>query len=1341
VLRLRSAPRRFLLGLLVAAVTFGCIGRATPPEQVKLTQKQNEVLGKFARQVGENELAIMLKDPYDATLPGLPVGDLLYILDKTQDEDKLIRLVKGIGATATLELIIAIKRVGCTRINDNPVVGQYTFDARTLTGANGLNNCKYNHFHLPNIMVQLLNGANANGLTTLIDTVRHNYPELTALGTNQALLVSLPNLVGNTTYNATVSHYSFLMKLAYIVAGFDAPTNADPNLSGANLVGPTKLYNLMNLTMDGRDMVFLLDSFDKNACPGVGATNSFCVNVDTANVLTTYDGAGNLWNDITSNFQFQGLQNLLSIMNLVTDTSKMGTIVNGRRTTRYATGEDQEQVRYYVDRLKVLLEHDSKLTKPVACYDGTAGTLYNTVTGTAAERQLQDYDCPQGGNTEWNQKLAGLINLITNVNRMMDLVYSADDGWDIPHTFPITYAAPNRGIDNLLVMVNNLNRVAVHNAPNTTNNELITAAYLIDNISPDVAPTFNANPAKRNKVKYLVEYMGTTLDVLKLACYTAVSDQVDGVAPADATPETCDDRGLINQAADGSKVDDAAVADLTAAGKKLANLLGQITEIDDMRFLVNKVSMSNMTKIISGLQIASTINVANLVNQINGNDCWNESNGAIAATMGAAGAGYTSRPTVTFTGGGAGALGRAIIETDAVNFAATVGQVKGVVVIGGGTGYTAGAVTLGGGGGAGATATFGVGNCNFNPPTAYRGFPTATATGATGLGKMVNVINHITGSPTSVITLINGVTDGNKLGILINGISRSSNLVGVLNGVVDASRNNNATITDMIALLNTISREDTYKMVHMLENFGDAREVDSLVTVPSGDHDMVAQLFASYNQANISTTSGVGTAAMAELVGALTLNGGQGYANGTALTIAGGGGAGAAASIVTTAADTVSGVTITGRGTGCTAAPTVSFSGGGGSGAAATAYIDTVAQQLLRVVVTNAGSGYTTVPTVTFSGGCTTAPTGTATTNRVGNVTIGNPGAGFTGNPTTCSVGGGVGASLTCIASGGINTTPSPGLNGLTSLYGGTGYGAGGAVCPIVGAGGTGATCTVTTTGGVITGCSAVTGGSNYASGRIVKIGGRAEAVTTVTGGIVTGVTVTNSGCNYGGVPVVEVIGCTTPPALTATVVAGRVTAITGFPSGTGCPVGAKVVIGENPFVAFGDGASAVVGAITGGTLTSVSVSEPAVNAAQLIQLIDRDPTGLTSGTRGFSITYNSTTPNISAREAMVRLLHHGVTPSNPGAKSQFNGAGGIGPGLVTMSWPGLGPQHIAGSILNNLSGVTATQTLINMMNANTIDLVDTVILLGCGDHSTYANVVGVNTWQQLCTALGPGIW
>ncbi|GAB4430114.1 MAG: hypothetical protein OHK0011_12730 [Turneriella sp.] len=1390
--RVLTRIRSSLLAVMLLPIFTACLGRATPPDQVKLTQAQNEVLGKFARQVGERELNILLNDPNDTTLPGIPIGDLLYILSRV-NEDKLIRLVKGITATTTLELILTIKRLACTRYE--AIFPGNGFDARSVAS---LNQCTWQHFHLPNLMVQLLNGTNDQGLQTLIDTVKHSYPTLTCassggnLAANQPLcpastmVTTQPGTTAATDtfntqpYKVTIDHYSYLMKLAYIVVGFDTPSASDPNLSSPGLVGPTKLYNLLNLTLDGRDMAYLLDSFDSNTvnlsretpatyCPGAGTTTSNCVYIDTtvptAPVYYTYHAAGNLWLDICPvlridyscdpavlGYQLQGLRNLLSVMESVTDTSKMGTLLNGRRTTRNDTAQDTAQIRYFTDRLRPVIEHRAD----AAC----------VFPGTALEQTMQDFRTPHGGSGAWNAKLAEIINRVTNVDRMMDLIYNVDDGFTINHT--IGNACPNRGIDNLMVLLNNINNVDPHNAPNTTNNEVMTAAYLIDNVT--LFPT-DADPRRRNKVKYLVEYIGSTLDVLQLACYTAVADHVDGVAPADATPDTCDNRGLINQVADGSKVD-GSVTDLTAAGRKLANLADQINEIEDMRFLVRKVPMGYMTQIINGLQIASTVNVANLVNQIQGQDCWNEQGGVIAGSTFNYGLGYAtsvSNPgalnayTGNFVvnplpGGSANALVKAIVETDATNHPTFVGRVRAFVVTGSGTNYAAGTYNDGGG----AAMAYTAGQCYYNPPTAYRGFPTLTATGATGLGKLVNVINHITGSPDTIVTLVNGVTDGAKLGILINGSSRSSNLVGVMNAVVDASRSNNATIADLIDLLKGLSREDVYKLVHLLENLGDAREVDAQVTLPAVDHDMVAQLMAPYAPSAISTSSGIGNAALAEFIALLRYDGGNGLTGSGTLNIAGGGGTGATATYARTDTGQISAIELTSYGNNCSAEPAVTISGGGGSGAAATAILDAAAQQILRIRLDNPGAGYTTAPTVSFGAGCATAPTAAARLHRVGAITITSPGSGYTDNPTTCSA---AAVGLTCQVSGALNT--------LANFSGGSGYTTGD-ICPIMGAGGSGATCTVTESGGALTGCSAIGGGGgiNYGDGRIVKIGGRAEAVATVSGGVIGSVVVTNSGCGYTATPAVHFVGCASQPTTVTVTMSGgatgRVTGITVSADSSGCPVGAKVVIGENPFVAFADGASAIVDSLTNGRLTFVSVSEPAVNAAQLIQLIDRDATGITSGTRGFSITYNSTTPNISAREALVRLLHHGVTIPAGSPKGYFSenfglgsvvdvvsdgvadnqksgvalGGAGVWTNAYAVNLPGLGVTHIANAILNNLSGVTATQTLINMLNSNGTDLTDLSILLGCGDRSTYTNtVVTPFTWQQLCTQLGPGLW
>lgn len=1461
-----NTMRQGLMVLILVLFSSQCIGRATPPEQVKLTQQQNEVLGKFARRVGEKEINILLKDPNDTTLPGLPVGDLLYILSKV-NEDKLIDLVKGIGATTTLELILAIKRVGCTRANNVPAVGAYSFNATSVASING---CTWKEFHLPNIMVQLLNGANSNGLQTLIDTVNHSYVTLNCasngsgkLDPNQplcpsAILAPTVNSGNDGAYDATVSHYSFLMKLAYIVVGFDTPTPGDPNLSSDPLIGPPKLYNLMNLSMDGRDMVFLLDSFDRDyatypnplRCPDRAtppayppAANVTCVHVDNTNNLFTYHASGDLWDDISKGRQLAGLQNLLSIMAQVTNTGKMGTLVNGYRTTRYNTAQDDAQIRYYIDRLKVVLEHTTTCNAAAYPVSTAAQMTAKGIPGgsqaafNTSERNLQDFANPQAGTTGWNANLATLINNITNVNRMMDLVYYIDDGYDTTHT--TSSACPNRGIDNLLVMLNNLNNNAAHinsmagyNPPytnltscstllypayaNDCNSELITAAYLIDNVALD---SLNPNPAKRNKVKYLAQYIGSTLDVLQLACYTAVADNNP------IGTNVCMKRGLVNQVADGSKLNDSSVTDLTAAGQKLTQMTGQITDIESMRFLVQNVAMDNLAAMIKGMLITGTTKTANLVNQITGNNCWNTSTGVTKVSVTGAGAGYTSPPTVSFGGPGAGATAKAVIETDSVNFAATVGQLKDVIVLNSGSGYdgggpaftpTAPAIGFAGGGGAGATATTaptgpppsGIGSCSFEAPalSASRGFPSSVGTGATGLGKMVNIINYVTGSPKTLVDLINNVNDGQQLGILINGIGRSSNLVGVMNATIDAARVNNATINDMINLLNNISRVDTYKLVHMIDALGNATETSTL-TFPAGDHDMVAQLIAPYCRSDaaglasatcpatpgnfVHKTSGLGFATMATLVSSLSMTGGGGYSNGASVT---NGTMNAILNVGTVGA--VTGVSISNPGAGCSTPPTINVAPPPFPGTTAVLVPYMVNGQISRINIISSGSGYVANPGIGFvGGGCTTTPVANAFINGIGTVTVVSGGSGYTNNAIALTIsGGGAGASLSPTVSGAINTTPG---TGLSSFAGGTGYTTGN-VCPVVGAGGSGGTCTVQATAGALTGCSVIGAGSNYSVGRIVKIGGGASAyaivagnasanlgtiatglgsvATAVTGGIKVADAIAGTGCGYGAAPIIQVVGCTVAPTAVAIINAsGVVTDINVTGAGSGCGTGVKVIVGESPYAYHSDGGTAIVNQVTGGVVTSISVSDASINAAQLVQLLDRDATGrgtafnyraddagwmgwpswsgvpalMTSACSGSGlvptagvpcVSTDTLKPNIPTREGMIRLLHHGISPTTTSSKSYFNGAGGIGPGILALDWPGLGPQHIAGAILNNV-GSASTQSLITLMNSDTISLEDTIILLGCGDRSTYSNTWTTYSWMQLCTAAGPGIW
>ena len=97
-------------------------------------------------------------------------------------------------------------------------------------------------------------------------------------------------------------------------------------------------------------------------------------------------------------------------------------------------------------------------------------------------------------------------------------------------------------------------------------------------------------------------------------------------------------------------------------------------------------------------------------------------------------------------------------------------------------------------------------------------------------------------------------------------------------------------------------------------------------------------------------------------------------------------------------------VVITNPGAGYTLAPTLQVTGGGGSGAAGTVFIGDGAVGI--VTLTDAGSGYTTAPSVTITapvGAANTRATAEAVVSSAGTITainITNAGAGYTSSPT-----------------------------------------------------------------------------------------------------------------------------------------------------------------------------------------------------------------------------------------------------------------------------------------------------------------------------------------------------
>lgn len=639
-------------------------------------------------------------------------------------------------------------------------------------------------------------------------------------------------------------------------------------------------------------------------------------------------------------------------------------------------------------------------------------------------------------------------------------------------------------------------------------------------------------------------------------------------------------------------------------------------------------------------------------------------------------------------------------------------------------------------------------NCYLSTTVPGRGNTTAVAPGgsaacvtqnsqnATGMGKMVNVVDFISGTTTSAAmvqlkNLLNDVTDINKTADLINQTVNSSNIVGLLNGVTDPRYGTST--TDLVNMLNSLPRGEISKMVSLVGEIGNATGT-ATATFPGEDHVLIAQLMSPYVAANIATTSGVGQANMNHLIGNLSMTGGQNYTTAPTISLAGLGTfttVATATSVISASLGTVTKVTLTAEGS-CTVAPTGATVGGGGTGATVNVITAPVANsttlfKVKSVYLTNGGSGYA-ASTLTFTGGtCGTAPTATTQVNGVIGATVTSGGVGYTDTITipagSITGGGGTGATATGLVAGAINS--------LTSFYGGAGY-VNGQVCPIRGAGGSSGTCTVSVTSGAVTGCSAIGGGADYIDGQIVTIGGSAILRANVTAGAITGYTVISGGCGYSGSPNVVVTSgandCATPPAAgTATVAAGVITGVTGGTGGTGCTSNPRVTVGESPYATHGDGATAIVNNVTAATgrVVAISFSSPADYLAQLLTNTEKGPGNA-------AINYNgTTTPNVSARQAMVRMLHHGVSHTSAGYASS--------PAI----YPGIGPVHISQNVLNNLSGAGSVMTVINMLNSDSTSLTDLVVLIGCGDHVEYSITAPLtdNDFHFFCSSHTPTLW
>ncbi len=338
------------------------------------------------------------------------------------------------------------------------------------------------------------------------------------------------------------------------------------------------------------------------------------------------------------------------------------------------------------------------------------------------------------------------------------------------------------------------------------------------------------------------------------------------------------------------------------------------------------------------------------------------------------GTGYTSAPTVAFSGGGG---------TGATATATVVGGiVTSITITKGGSGYTsAPTITLTGGGGTGVVSTAAVAGGAVTSISIHQGTINNPAIDA-GLNSvidrpaMVAVEQGIGLPPSPIISPAYDINDVLRVSDpLINPTGRGQS------PYIDLGAIEHADFADPTAQLIspnaggqtsvTVIGQTTTQFTIELSD-GNGAGVDS-------DTVSVGQFTLTYNGATLQPITNYNYS-YDPTSGAVTFTSATGsWANGT---------------YVVSINNTIGGS--------YTSAPTVTFSGGGGTGAAATATV--VNGVVTGITVTSAGSGYTSAPTVTLSGGGGAGTTATATVGGGGvkSLTIINGGSGVTdlvGNP------------------------------------------------------------------------------------------------------------------------------------------------------------------------------------------------------------------------------------------------------------------------------------------------------------------------------------------------------
>lgn len=249
-------------------------------------------------------------------------------------------------------------------------------------------------------------------------------------------------------------------------------------------------------------------------------------------------------------------------------------------------------------------------------------------------------------------------------------------------------------------------------------------------------------------------------------------------------------------------------------------------------------------------------------------------------------------------------------------------------------------------------------------------------------------------------------------------------------------------------------------------------------------------------------TKGTRNAALTSLTGLTLTNGGSAYVFAPAVSFTGGGGSGATAEVEISGGSIIS-IWLTNGGTGFTSAPTVVFTPVGED---ATAEVQISDRGLASIQVDGGGSFYDILnpPDIQITGGGGTGAvavvTDTDLSGAITQISVTNPGTGYTDLPIVTIIDGSHGASGSG-ATASATALESFSITGLTVSTGGTNY----VTAPTItitdsNLNGTGATATAHVSGGAVDSISLTAPGSGFTGSVIVTFsGGRAGSGAAAT--------------------------------------------------------------------------------------------------------------------------------------------------------------------------------------------------------------------------------------------------